>query len=57
MAVGILLVVAVVSLPVAIVWRHAFERLQRNPTPEVKAFFWKISALFILLNSSPPDRQ
>ena len=49
MALDILLLVVVLMLPVGIGWRVAYSLLLRNPTPEVKAFFWVMSALFVVL--------
>ena len=49
MAVAILSGVVVLLLPVAIGWKIALTLLQGNPTPQVKLFFWGMSALFIVL--------
>lgn len=51
MAVTILGVIVVFLLPVAIGWRIALDLLQGegDPTPQLKLFFWVMSALFIVL--------
>src|SRR5262249_40558230 len=53
MALGLLGVVVVLLIPVAIGWRVAFKLLTQNPTPQVKAFFWVLSALSCSLLQQP----
>ena len=47
MALTVLGVLAFFPIPVAIGWRIAFKLLMANPTPQVKLFFWFMSALFL----------
>jgi len=49
MALCILSGVVVLLLPVAIGWKVALNLLLRNPTSQVKAVFWAMSALFVVL--------
>ena len=47
-ALTVLSVVVLMGIPVATGWRIAFNSLLRDPTPQVKLFFWMMSTLFIV---------
>ena len=47
MASQTLMVITILLIPVSLGWKVAFGLLKKNPTPQVKLFFWVMSVLFV----------